>query len=92
MPASTIRYWEQIGILPRPARVSGQRRYAEHSLNRIALLRLAQVCGFRLDEMRQLLYGFTRISPHHNGGRKWPEKNKRNLMKCRPGFTLCVNW
>ena len=28
MPASTIRYWERIGVLPKPARVSGQRRYS----------------------------------------------------------------
>ena len=25
-PASTIRYWERIGVLPKPPRVSGQRR------------------------------------------------------------------
>jgi DNA-binding transcriptional MerR regulator len=25
LPASTIRYWERIGVLPKPLRVSGQR-------------------------------------------------------------------
>jgi DNA-binding transcriptional MerR regulator len=29
VPASTIRYWERIGALPLPVRVSGQRRYGE---------------------------------------------------------------
>src|SRR5262249_2013102 len=58
IPASTIRYWERIGVLPKPARVSGQRRYAPDAIQRLAVLRLAQACGFRLAEMRHLLHGF----------------------------------
>lgn len=58
LPASTIRYWERIGVMPPPARKSGQRRYTQESLERLAVLRLAQSCGFRLDEMRQLVNGF----------------------------------
>src|SRR3954447_1247094 len=58
VPASAIRYWEQISILPKPERTAGQRRYTEAALDRIAVLRLAQACGFRLEEMRQLLNGF----------------------------------
>jgi MerR family transcriptional regulator, redox-sensitive transcriptional activator SoxR len=58
VPASTIRYWERIGVLPRAARVSGQRRYSPDSVHRLALLRLSQACGFRLDEIRELLHGF----------------------------------
>jgi MerR family redox-sensitive transcriptional activator SoxR len=57
-PASTIRYWERIGVLPKPVRVSGQRRYSTDAVERLAVLRLAQACGFRLDEMRHLLHGF----------------------------------
>lgn len=52
VPASTIRYWERIGVLPVPARISGQRRYLQDALHRLAVLRLAQACGFRLEEMR----------------------------------------
>jgi MerR family transcriptional regulator, redox-sensitive transcriptional activator SoxR len=58
VPASTIRYWERIQVLPTPARVSGQRRYPDDSIHRLAVLRLAQACGFRLEEMRHLLHGF----------------------------------
>jgi len=58
VPASTIRYWERIKVLPLLARVSGQRRYRDDSIHRLAVLRLAQACGFRLDEMRHLLHGF----------------------------------
>ena len=56
--ASTIRYYERIELLPPPRRVSGQRRYGPDALDRVALLLLAQSCGFRLDEMRTLLHGF----------------------------------
>lgn len=58
VPASTIRYYERIGLLPEPVRVSGKRRYSPDAVHRLAALRLAQACGFRLDEMRQLLHGF----------------------------------
>lgn len=57
-PASTIRYYEKIGLLPQPRRINGQRRYDSQAQDRLALLALAQSCGFRLDEMRALLHGF----------------------------------
>jgi MerR family redox-sensitive transcriptional activator SoxR len=70
LPASTIRYWERIGVLPRTLRVSGQRRYTRESLQRLAVLRLAQLCGFRLEEMRELVHGFeVDVSP----SRRWQD-------------------
>jgi DNA-binding transcriptional MerR regulator len=73
-PASTIRYWERIGVLPKAARVHGQRRYAEEAVQRLAVLRLAQSCGFRLEEMRQLLHGFdAQVRPP----RRWQELARR---------------
>ena len=59
IPASTIRYWEKIGVLPEAVRSSGQRRYFQDSLDRLSVLQLAQECGFRLDEMRYLFHGFS---------------------------------
>jgi MerR family redox-sensitive transcriptional activator SoxR len=59
VPASTIRYYERIGILPAPGRISGQRRYNPDAVDRLSVLRFAQACGFRLDEMRTLLHGFS---------------------------------
>ena len=70
IPASTIRYWERIGVLPKPARVSGQRRYSPDAVQRLAVLRLAQACGFRLEEMRHLLHGF---GPGVKPPRRWQE-------------------
>lgn len=70
LPASTIRYWERIRVLPRPARVTGQRRYAPDALPRLAMLRLARECGFRLDEIRHLVDGF---DASVTASRRWQE-------------------
>jgi len=60
---SAIRYYEQIGILERARRVSGQRRYDEAVLYRLAVVRRAQEAGFTLDEIRQLFFGFGPSTP-----------------------------
>src|SRR5437660_4257230 len=53
--ASAVRYYEQIGVLPTPARSSGQRRYGVDVLRRLAIIGVAQRAGFSLDEVAQLL-------------------------------------
>jgi MerR family transcriptional regulator, redox-sensitive transcriptional activator SoxR len=57
-PSSTIRYYEKLGVLPKPRRASGQRRYQPEALDHLAVLRLAQSCGFNLHEVKLLLQGF----------------------------------
>jgi MerR family transcriptional regulator, redox-sensitive transcriptional activator SoxR len=52
---SLIRYYEDIGLLPEPERVSGQRRYDASVLRRLAVIDVAQRAGTRLDEIRLLL-------------------------------------
>lgn len=52
---SLIRYYEQIELLPEPERVSGQRRYDETVLRRLAVIDVAQRAGLSLDEIRELL-------------------------------------
>ena len=63
VPASTIRYYEQMGLLPKPLRASGRRWYAADAPSRLAVVLLAQRCGFRLEEIRQLLHGFAPGTP-----------------------------
>jgi DNA-binding transcriptional MerR regulator len=55
VPASTLRYWERMKILPKPMRISGQRRYQPEAFNLVAVLLLAKACGFSLGEMRRLV-------------------------------------
>lgn len=51
---SHIRYYERVGVLPQPERVSGQRRYTEEVLHRLAIVGVAQRAGLTLDEIRDL--------------------------------------
>ncbi len=53
---STVRYYESIGLLPIPQRVSGRRRYDADVLQQLALIQTAQRAGFTLDEARVLLH------------------------------------
>ena len=52
---SAIRYYEREGVLPEPARVSGQRRYGADAVKRLEVLEVAKRAGFTLDEARLLL-------------------------------------
>lgn len=52
---SLIRYYEQIGLLPQPVRVSGQRRYDASAVRTLAVIDTAQRAGLTLDEIKTLL-------------------------------------
>ena len=52
--ASAVRFYEKVGLLPKPSRSGGQRRYDQKILPRLALLDWAKECGFTLDEIREL--------------------------------------
>lgn len=52
----TIRYYEQIGLLPAPGRSAGnQRLYPHHAQERLAFIRHARDLGFPLEAIRELL-------------------------------------
>jgi MerR family redox-sensitive transcriptional activator SoxR len=52
---SLIRYYEDIGLLPEAERVSGQRRYDERVLRRLAVIDVAQRAGLSLEEIGELV-------------------------------------
>jgi MerR family transcriptional regulator, redox-sensitive transcriptional activator SoxR len=54
---SSIRYYERIGILPAPERISGQRRYDPEVLGKLGFIGVAQSAGFKLREINQLMNG-----------------------------------
>lgn len=52
----TIRYYEEIGLLPAPPRSDGGRRlYGEADMRRLAFIRHARELGFEIDAIRTLL-------------------------------------
>lgn len=55
--ASSIRYYEQIGLLPPPVRVSGQRRYPQEVVRTLAVIHVAQHAGLSLEQIKAVLAG-----------------------------------
>ena len=56
VPAKTIRYYEEIGLLPAPPRhPNGYRAYDESAGDRLRFVKAAQAVGFSLDEIREIL-------------------------------------
>jgi MerR family redox-sensitive transcriptional activator SoxR len=55
--SSAIRYYEKLGLLPKPPRVSGRRCYDDRVLERLAMVRFAKHVGFSIDETKLLLDG-----------------------------------
>ena len=52
----TIRYYEQIGLMPEPGRTEGgQRRYDDAEVDRLSFIRHARQLGFPLEAIRELL-------------------------------------
>lgn len=52
----TVRYYEKIGILPKPARTAGNyRSYGRAEVARLSFIRRARDLGFGLDQVRTLL-------------------------------------
>ena len=73
---SAIRYYESVGLLPKPERAGGQRRYSPDVLTRLSLIRMAQEAGFSLDEIRTLLDGFPEGTP---AAERWSELARRKI-------------
>jgi DNA-binding transcriptional MerR regulator len=52
----TVRYYEQIGLMPAPPRTEGrQRRYSGDHLKRLLFIRHARDLGFEVQDIRSLL-------------------------------------
>lgn len=73
---SAIRYYEQLGILPRAHRISGQRRYDTSALHRLAIVQRARRLGFTLDEIRHLFFGFRK---NISASERWRKLSRRKL-------------
>ena len=53
--APTIRYYEQIGLLPEATRASGRRRYGPGAIRTLAVIDIAQRAGLSLSEIQDVL-------------------------------------
>jgi DNA-binding transcriptional MerR regulator len=72
---SALRYYERIGLLP-PAERAGQRRhYPPSAAERVALIRLYQDAGFRLEEIGRM------VAAKSQGRRGWGDLAERKIAE-----------
>lgn len=75
---SALRYYESLGLLAEPLRVSGRRRYDDAALDRLAMIGVAQRAGFSLREARVLLDGLDACAPPTQ---QWRELARRKVAE-----------
>ena len=56
MRTSTLRYYEQIGLMPAPPRAGGQRRYDGEHLRRAHMLVAARRLGFSVRALLSMIH------------------------------------
>ncbi len=72
---SALRYYEELGLLPAPARISGQRRYPESAARLVGTILLYSDAGFTLAEQKALM-----ASPTSASG-EWRRLAQRKLAE-----------
>ena len=55
LPAKTIRYYEEVGLIAPDRAANGYRDYSGDDVHRLAFLKRARGLGFSIDECRQLM-------------------------------------
>jgi len=76
--ASSIRYYESLGILAPAQRVAGQRRYSADDVDRMLLIRFASDMGFTLSEIKVFLNGLRGEAPV---GPRWKRLAQRKIRE-----------
>ncbi|MFI7444984.1 MerR family transcriptional regulator [Nonomuraea indica] len=59
---SALRYWEELGLLPAPARVSGQRRYPPSVVGLVGVVLSLRDAGFTLREVKAFIASRSPVS------------------------------
>ncbi|MEO8619593.1 MAG: MerR family transcriptional regulator [bacterium] len=75
---SAIRYYERLGLLPKPQRAGGKRRYDASVLEWLSLIALAREGGFTMVEIKYLVTGFT---PGTRPAARWQKLATRKLSE-----------
>lgn len=64
VPAKTIRYYEQVGVLPSPRRtVSGYRQYGDDAVRNLVFIRRARALGLPLHRLKSLMVALNGGAP-----------------------------
>src|SRR3954468_21476886 len=72
---SALRYWEELGLLAAPVRVSGQRRYPPSAVGLVGVVLALRNVGFTLREVEAF------IASQSRAGDGWRELYQRKLSE-----------
>jgi DNA-binding transcriptional MerR regulator len=72
---SALRYWEELGLIPAPSRVAGQRRYPPSAVQLVGMILFLQDAGFSLRELKAL------IAPRQQALDGWRQLAQRKLTE-----------
>jgi len=84
---SAIRYYEAQGLLPKPGRSGGQRRYRAQDLGRLRIIQLARSAGFTVAETHTFLTGFPTTVPP---AARWSALAERKLAELNEQIERCA--
>lgn len=76
--ASTIRYYERLGLVPAAPRRSGWRDFDRNALAHLAVVQFARECGFSLKEAAQLVKG---LSPRTTISERWNALAEQKMVE-----------
>ena len=82
--ASAIRYYEAVGLLEPPPRVSACRDYPREAVSRLQIIRAAQKAGFKVAEIREFLSALKRKGKASRG---WTVVAERKLQELDANIT-----
>ncbi|HEX3753382.1 MAG TPA: MerR family DNA-binding transcriptional regulator [Streptosporangiaceae bacterium] len=77
---SALRYYEEVGLLPAPVRVSGQRRYPDSAARIVGAILLYRDAGFTLAEQKALVAARHSASGDRSSG-EWGRLARRKLAE-----------
>ena len=83
---SAIRYYESLGLLPKPPRHGGRRRYDANVLERLAIIRFAKFVGFKVGEIKLLLDG----SPGRPPPQRWRQIAEKKVAQVDALITKAI--
>ena len=79
LPASTLRYYEDIGLVNSIGRKGNRRQYDVDVLQRLALIQTGQQAGFKLAELKVLLSTALDANPADNNWHGLVQRKLREM-------------
>lgn len=79
LTTSTIRYYEELGLIEEPQRISGQRSFSPQAVQQLLFIKQAARLNFSLNEIKTFLDGLNNVQPHSRAWKAFAEEKITEL-------------